>query len=373
MRCDGAALRLLAIYGTLVAAAVAWPAAAYAQDDQRARLPNTGITLGEVAIEGGRLSIVGRTPAPRQSVTVDGQFAVTSDGDREFRFSLLYLPPTCTVRLGLGAATDQAIIADCGPQGAQGPAGAPGPAGPAGPIGPVGAAGPQGPQGPAGFAGPQGPAGPAGAPGPAGPTGAIGPVGGIGPIGPAGPAGPAGAIGPQGPAGPTGLTGAQGPIGPTGLTGAQGPIGPMGLQGPKGDTGAQGPAGGVPFATGAQCTGPGGIGPIGIDPGPGPIIFQTVVQPGQYLLHFSGDNFQNAGPQSPINAGVVASIASSSNNVEAGVWKVTSSPSSPIVGNTSGDVITQVSDPNSILTFSAFTFNQSLTLPFCRIAVVRLR
>src|ERR1700676_1809824 len=75
MRCDGAALRLLAIYGTLVAAAAAWPAAARAQDDQRTRLPNTGITLGEVAIEGGRLSIVGRTPAPRQSVTVDGQFA----------------------------------------------------------------------------------------------------------------------------------------------------------------------------------------------------------------------------------------------------------------------------------------------------------
>jgi hypothetical protein len=144
---------------------------AQAQEQERTRLLNTGITLGEVAIENGRLDIVGRTPLPRQGVTVDTQFAVTSDNDREFRFSLLYLPPTCAVTLGLGAASDQAVVADCGPQGAQGPAGLQGPAGPAGPQGPIGLAGPQGPAGPAGRPGAiglTGPQGPAGAPVPAG-------------------------------------------------------------------------------------------------------------------------------------------------------------------------------------------------------------
>jgi hypothetical protein len=160
---------------------IAGTSVAQAQDDQRdrTRLPNTGITLGEVAIENGRLDIVGRTPLPRQAVTVDGQFVVTSDNDREFRFSLLYLPPTCVVSLGLGATSDQAVVADCGPQGARGPAGPQGPAGPAGPVGAAGPAGPQGPQGPAGLAGGPGPQGPAGQRGPTGPAGPAGPPGGI--------------------------------------------------------------------------------------------------------------------------------------------------------------------------------------------------
>jgi hypothetical protein len=145
---------------------IAGASAAQAQEDRRTLLPNTGIRLGEVAIDNGRLDIVGRTPLPRQAVTVNGQFVVTSDNDREFRFSLLYLPPSCVVRLGLGAASDQAVVADCGPQGAQGP------------VGPQGTAGPQGPQGPIGLAGPQGPVG---ATGPQGPTGLTGPVGPAGP------------------------------------------------------------------------------------------------------------------------------------------------------------------------------------------------
>jgi hypothetical protein len=154
----------------LAIALIAGASVAQAQDDQRdrTRLPNTGITLGEVAIENGRLDIVGRTPLPRQAVTVDGQFAVPSDNDREFRFSLLYLPPTCVVSLGLGAASDQAVVADCGPQGAPGPAGPQGPVGPAGAIGATGPTGPQGVQGPPGLAGGPGPQGPAGPPGPAG-------------------------------------------------------------------------------------------------------------------------------------------------------------------------------------------------------------
>jgi hypothetical protein len=155
----------LAVCGIFAVALATGSSLAWAQDHQRTRLPNTGITLSEVTIESGRLHISGRTSAPRETITVDGQFTVASDGDREFRFSLVYLPPTCVVRLGIGSATDQAIVANCGLQGAQGPVGPQGPAGATGPQGPaglVGAVGPAGSQGPQGLPGPQGPAGAAG-------------------------------------------------------------------------------------------------------------------------------------------------------------------------------------------------------------------
>src|ERR1700694_6326484 len=97
MRCCGFALRFIAVGGVFVSALAGGLTVARAQDDQRAqdqrtRLPNTRITVETVAIEAGRLVVEGRTPSPRIAVTLDGQFTTTADGERNFRFSLLYLP-----------------------------------------------------------------------------------------------------------------------------------------------------------------------------------------------------------------------------------------------------------------------------------------
>jgi Collagen triple helix repeat (20 copies) len=145
---------------------------AWAQNRQGGNvlLPNTGITIEAAAIEAGRLVVDGRTAEPRTSVTLDGQFVTTSGNNRDFRFSLLYLPATCIVELKAGNLSDQLVVADCGPKGNQGP---PGPVGPQGAQGPIGPIGPTGPTGATGATGPRGPIGP---PGPQGPAGGIGAV-----------------------------------------------------------------------------------------------------------------------------------------------------------------------------------------------------
>jgi hypothetical protein len=157
-----AIVSITSILGLLVTAAVAQQ---YVQTATTTHLPNTGITLGVAAIDAGRLIITGQTPVARQIVTLNGQYSATSTNARTFQFSLLLLPTNCVVALSIGAASDQAVIVNCGPQGAQGPAGVQGPSGPAGPAGPIGLPGLTGPQGPAG------PAGATGATGPQGPQG----------------------------------------------------------------------------------------------------------------------------------------------------------------------------------------------------------
>jgi hypothetical protein len=163
--------------------------------------PNSGITLGELAIRSGRLVIQGETKPAGVLVTLDKRFKVRSDANGCFHLSLSYHPTTCTIALSTARGTDKAVVAGCGPDG---PTGLRGPAGPAGATGSAGAKGDAGPTGPKGVTGA---------------TGAAGPTG---------PSGPAGAQGPQGAVGPTGVTGATGATGATGSTGATGAQGPAG-------------------------------------------------------------------------------------------------------------------------------------------------
>jgi hypothetical protein len=174
------------------------------------------ISVTTATVEAGKLVIEGKSPQPKQKVTLDGRFNEKSNGSRAFRFSLDdYLPPSCIVSLKAGALLTTAVVANCGPRGLtpRGPwngedeyvaddlvtfggsswrakrdntgktpasgkdweafarAGETGPQGNAGPVGP---AGPQGDTGPQGEIGPQGPQG---ATGVQGPTGATGPQG----------------------------------------------------------------------------------------------------------------------------------------------------------------------------------------------------
>jgi Collagen triple helix repeat (20 copies) len=138
-----------------------------------------GITLTEVAVEGGRLVVSGSTSAPNTLVTLYAISAsdpsklellgtITSGANKAFKFVGLVVPKSCYLKLRVAAGDDTAAVAGCGPQGLQGPQGATGPSGPAGPqgvAGPQGPAGATGPQGPAGPQGPQGATGPAGLPG----------------------------------------------------------------------------------------------------------------------------------------------------------------------------------------------------------------
>jgi hypothetical protein len=324
--------RSFRVFAMLVMALIAGASVAQAQEDRRTLLPNTGIILGEVSIENGRLSIFGRTPAPRQAITVDGQFAITSDGDREFRFSLLYLPPTCVVRLGLGAATDQAVVADCGPQGAQGPAGQQGSAGPAGPVGPAGAPG---------------------AGGPIGLTGATGPIG------------PAGAVGAVGPKGDTGATGPQGPQGPAGPTGATGP---------------QGAPGAILSSSFNTCISQNGF----IGDGTAQTMVQLLLaSPGNYLVQYSTDRLSTDAIATPALGFVGVTVARPGGAVavaQSEIAFVNYSPgfSGPSVkrGSAAGVVVVGVFNPNSILTL-VYVGNVFVRLPpegtTCTLAALRLQ
>jgi hypothetical protein len=299
---------------------------ARAQED-RTRLPNTGITLGEVAIENGRLDIVGRTPLPRQAVTVDGQFVVTSDNDREFRFSLLYLPPTCVVSLGLGAASDPAVVSDCGPRGAPGPAGPQGPAGPVGPIGPAGPAGLVGPAGPIGLAGPQGPAGPQGAAGPAGPAG---PIGGMGAQGPQGPAG--GIL-----AGSSFFCPAQQVAGQSSSFLSFTSTDPV--------LGTEN----VVFGTGISTS--------------GSLFNAWVLQPGIYQVSLSVDStFLGAGFDGSSLIYLVL------NGTQIHSWRFFQG----LGGGAAGDALVRVSSPNSLLQFLNGGFS-GIAIDFCRLTILRLQ
>jgi hypothetical protein len=146
------------------------------RDDARAPrplvlLPNTKIELSEAAIRAGRLVVAGTTEAARSRVTLDGTYWTRSGEDGAFSFELVYLPPDCFIQLRVALERDDAVVANCGPQGEDGLRGAKGPRGAAGLQGPQGE---QGVPGPRGARGPQGVAGPQGEPGPPGPPGVSG-------------------------------------------------------------------------------------------------------------------------------------------------------------------------------------------------------
>ncbi|MEJ8574085.1 hypothetical protein [Microbaculum marinum] len=169
------------------------------------------LTVSDARIAGGRLVVEGKTPEPRQTVTLDEKYTAKSNSERSYSFSLpAYHPADCIVAIDAGLSSATAVVANCGARGIKprGPwsnstsyqaddlvtykgssylakrsgkggapnqsarqweryvsRGAPGVAGPRGPAGPTGPAGPQG------LAGPQGPQGLAGAPGPQGEKG----------------------------------------------------------------------------------------------------------------------------------------------------------------------------------------------------------
>jgi hypothetical protein len=136
-------------------------------------LPNTKIELSEAAIRAGRLIVTGTTETARSRVTLDGRYWTRSGEDGAFSFELVYLPPDCIIQLRVALQRDDAVVANCGPQGEDGLRGAKGPAGPAGPPGPQGLQGEQGTPGQRGARGPQGVAGPQGPVGPPGSSGAF--------------------------------------------------------------------------------------------------------------------------------------------------------------------------------------------------------
>lgn len=145
------------------------------------------ISTSRVAVEAGRLVVIGRTAKPRQTVAIKGtSFKTTSNGEGAFRFSVVHLPSDCRIVLTTPGASRTALVTGCGPQGPKGAAGPQGPAGKTGATGPQGIAGPAGPAGLDGADGPQGAAGPQGATGPSGSAGVQGPAGPAGAQGPAG-------------------------------------------------------------------------------------------------------------------------------------------------------------------------------------------
>ncbi len=142
----------------------------------------SALDLDEVAIQGGKLVITGRTSKPNQEVVVIGSGdKAQSSSSRRFRLSLSYLPENCKLDLQAGSElAKDLLVANCGPRGPKGEAGAKGEPGPRGEAGPQGDAGPKGDIGPRGEPGPKGEAG---AKGDAGPRGEPGPKGDAGPQG----------------------------------------------------------------------------------------------------------------------------------------------------------------------------------------------
>ncbi|WP_237155563.1 carbohydrate-binding protein, partial [Oryzibacter oryziterrae] len=244
------------------------------------------VTITNATITGGALVVEG-TSTTGSSASLDGKFtAPIASSSRKFKFSQVYFPQTCIVTVTVGTSSDDAVVANCGPQGlvARGtwsasksygvddvvvyngsawraiaasganknkiPSSNPTfwellvSKGDTGPKGSTGLQGPKGETGPKGDTGAAGPKGEAGTAGPKGDTGAAGPKGDTGAAGPQGLKGDTGAAGPQGLKGDTGATGPQGLKGDTGAAGPQGLKGDTGATGPqglKGDTGATGP------------------------------------------------------------------------------------------------------------------------------------
>lgn len=75
-------------------------------------------SLSKVAIEAGKLMVVGRTHRAYMTVKLDGGVAKTrSDSQGCFEFHIAYLPEACMIDLKAGQKTLSAVVANCGPKG----------------------------------------------------------------------------------------------------------------------------------------------------------------------------------------------------------------------------------------------------------------
>jgi hypothetical protein len=132
------------------------------------------LTVTKASIEGGKLVVEGKTKGRNKRVVLDHAFSTRSNKKKKFAFQVLHLPEDCFVVVSEGRRELEAVVANCGPEGAEGPEGPPGAQGPEGPEGPTGPrgvrgeTGAQGEQGPKGDKGPQGAQGPKGGQGPQG-------------------------------------------------------------------------------------------------------------------------------------------------------------------------------------------------------------
>jgi len=77
-----------------------------------------GVTLTKVSIEAGQLVVEGTTNSPRTRVTIDRLHSQVSKPNKSFAFSLLYRPPDCIIELKTTVGTQEALVANCGPKGA---------------------------------------------------------------------------------------------------------------------------------------------------------------------------------------------------------------------------------------------------------------
>jgi len=72
-----------------------------------------GIVITDAKIAAGKLTVQGKSPAPSQTVELDGKFSVQSDASRNFSFGIGYVPADCVVQITVGASSRKAAIANC--------------------------------------------------------------------------------------------------------------------------------------------------------------------------------------------------------------------------------------------------------------------
>jgi len=72
-----------------------------------------GIVVTDVKIGAGKLTVQGKSPAPNQTVELDGKFSVQSDGSGNFSFGVPYVPAGCVIEIRAGASSEKAAVANC--------------------------------------------------------------------------------------------------------------------------------------------------------------------------------------------------------------------------------------------------------------------
>lgn len=73
----------------------------------------SGIVIADAKIEAGKLTVLGKSHAPDQTVELDGKFSVQSDGSGNFSFGVPYVPAGCVVEITAGASSERAAVANC--------------------------------------------------------------------------------------------------------------------------------------------------------------------------------------------------------------------------------------------------------------------
>lgn len=102
---------------SVIAVAISCPAWGQAEPSATRLLTHSKITLTKAAVETGRLVVEGTTATANTPVKLNGLYSATSNAQKKFTFSVVWLPPACIVDLTTGSGTDQAVVAMCGPKG----------------------------------------------------------------------------------------------------------------------------------------------------------------------------------------------------------------------------------------------------------------